>query len=223
MCGSESIRGASRRPGSAIRRSTGTGSHCLALKRVTFRPFESGPPMGGSMRRIIAKSLLLVALLICPHLLWAQSSTTGSVNLRSLGSTWIPPNLVDVNGIKMQCVVGCGAAGAFADASAFTAGVSAITNIGGVFNDGLAAVTSGNAAAARITAQRGVHVNLRNVSGTELGTSGAPLRVDPTGTTTQPVSGTVGVSGTITVAGTVTATQGGSPWGMRLQDGVGAT
>lgn len=32
------------------------------------------------------------------------------------------------------------------------------------------------------------YVNLRNAAGTEVGTSGAPLRVDPTGTTTQPVS-----------------------------------
>lgn len=50
-----------------------------------------------------------------------------------------------------------------------------------------------------------------------IGTSGAPIRTDPTGTTTQPVSGTVGVSGTVTVdgsgvtqpvSGTVTANAG---------------
>lgn len=35
------------------------------------------------------------------------------------------------------------------------------------------------------------YVNLRSAGGTELATLAAPLRVDPTGTTTQPVSGTV--------------------------------
>jgi hypothetical protein len=34
------------------------------------------------------------------------------------------------------------------------------------------------------------HVELVNSSGTEIGTSGAPARVDPTGTTTQPISAT---------------------------------
>jgi hypothetical protein len=43
---------------------------------------------------------------------------------------------------------------------------------------------------------------LHNVAGTEVGTAGAPLRVDPTGTTTQPVSGTVGITGSVAVTGT---------------------
>lgn len=38
------------------------------------------------------------------------------------------------------------------------------------------------------TSAGGIHANLRNNAGTEIGTSGAPVRVDPTGTTTQPVS-----------------------------------
>lgn len=52
------------------------------------------------------------------------------------------------------------------------------------------AATEDAVAVARITAQRAVHVNLRNNAGTETATSGNPLRVDPTGTTTQPVSAT---------------------------------
>jgi hypothetical protein len=91
-------------------------------------------------------------------------------------------------GLRVNCTVGCGGASAFADNSAFTAGTTGITNVGGVFNDGLAAVTTGNAAAPRITAQRGMHVNLRNNAGTEIATAAAPLRIDPTGGTTQPIS-----------------------------------
>ena len=48
---------------------------------------------------------------------------------------------------------------------------------------------------------------LRNSSGTEIGTNANPVRVDPTGTTTQPVSGTVTANagtGTFTISGAVT-------------------
>jgi hypothetical protein len=93
--------------------------------------------------------------------------------------------------LNVNCTGGCSSSAGFTDNSAFTAGTTTETNVGGVFNDGLAALSSGNAAAARITPNRGVHVNLRNNSGTEIATSANPLRIDPTGTTTQPVSGTV--------------------------------
>lgn len=52
--------------------------------------------------------------------------------------------------------------------------------------------TEDNVAVARITAQRAVHTNLRNNAGTEIGTSGAPVRTDPTGTTAQPVTDNAG-------------------------------
>lgn len=55
----------------------------------------------------------------------------------------------------------------------------------------------------RITAQRGLHVNLRNNAGTELGTSGAPVRTDPTGSTTQPISGTVSLANGLTTGNLV--------------------
>ena len=55
---------------------------------------------------------------------------------------------------------------------------------------------------------------LRNSSGTEIGTGADPLRVDPTGTTTQPVSGTfwqatqpVSIASAIAVTGPLTDTQ----------------
>ena len=40
------------------------------------------------------------------------------------------------------------------------------------------------------TASGALQTNLRNNSGTEVGTSSNPIRTDPTGTTTQPVSAT---------------------------------
>ena len=66
------------------------------------------------------------------------------------------------------CDSGCGGAAAFLDNAAFTAGTTPVGNIGAVFNDGLVAVTSGNAAAPRITNTRGLHVNLRSAAGAEL-------------------------------------------------------
>lgn len=54
---------------------------------------------------------------------------------------------------------------------------------------------------------------LVNSTGTEVGTASAPLRVDPTGTTPQPVSGSVSVTGTATVAGSVTVSSSALPTG----------
>lgn len=66
------------------------------------------------------------------------------------------------------------------------------SNIGGIVDDtGGSAVAENARGIARITPQRAFHVNLRDQSGTEIGTVSAALRVDPTGATIQPISGTV--------------------------------
>lgn len=54
------------------------------------------------------------------------------------------------------------------DLTAFVAGTTKLAPVAGVFNDGLANVTSGNLAAPRITTQRGLHSNLRDSSGNEI-------------------------------------------------------
>lgn len=74
------------------------------------------------------------------------------------------------------------------------------------------AATEDNIAPVRITAQRGFHVNLRNVAGTEIGTSGAPVRIDPTGITAQPVTDN---AGTLTVDAPVA-----TPVAVRISDGA---
>lgn len=92
---------------------------------------------------------------------------------------------------NVNCTSGCSAG--FVDNSAFTASTTTFGNVGGVFNDGLSALSSGNAAVTRMTTNRALHINLRNNAGAEIGTSATPIRTDPTGTTTQPVSGQVTV------------------------------
>src|SRR5262249_15279403 len=75
------------------------------------------------------------------------------------------------------------------DKSAFAEGAGRGTPIASVVNDTPAAdPTEDQAAATRITPKRALHVNLRNSGGAEIGIAAAPVRVDPTGTTVQPVS-----------------------------------
>lgn len=78
------------------------------------------------------------------------------------------------------------------------------TAMGQLDDTSTTAATEDNVAAIRITAQRAEHVNLRNAAGTEIGTSGAPVRTDPTGTTPQPSS----QSGTWTTGRTWTLASG---------------
>lgn len=101
-------------------------------------------------------------------------------------------------------ITGTISVGSTTDSSTFTAGSSTTGPIAGVFNDSVAALTSGQQGTIRSTANRALHTNLRNVAGTEIATSSNPLRVDPTGTTPQPVtqSGTwniTNISGTISL------------------------
>lgn len=88
--------------------------------------------------------------------------------------------------------------------------------VGGELDDTAPVVaTEGNVSPVRITAQRAFHSNLRNNAGTEVGTATDPVRVDPIGTTTQPVSITAAnfpdnePFNLAQVAGTATATGNG--------------
>lgn len=135
------------------------------------------------------------------------------------------------NAVRVNIVAGAGSGGtAMTDEAAFTEATTSFTPIGGVFNDALASdPTAGQAAAARITSDRALHTNLRSASGTEIATAGAPLRVDPTGTTAQPVTdnsstlsvddggGALTVDGTVAVSGSVTVVDGGGT--LSVDDG----
>jgi hypothetical protein len=111
--------------------------------------------------------------------------------------------------LHVVCDSGCSSSAGFADNGAFTTGTTAINPVGGLFDDTPpTAITTGHAASARITNNRALHINIRNQAGTELATATNPVRTDPTGTTTQPVSGTVtaniGTSGSLALDASVT-------------------
>lgn len=102
------------------------------------------------------------------------------------------------------------------DQDPFTYGTSSQQTIGGVYQDSGASLTAGEMGAARVTQNRALHTNLRDASGNESATSGNPLRVDPTGTTAQPVTDN---GGSLTVDGTIAATQSGT-WNINNVSGT---
>lgn len=111
------------------------------------------------------------------------------------------------NNLNVQCANCSGSGAAAADSATFTNATSSFAPAGGFFQTTATTnpLATGRQGMVQMTANRAFHINLRNASGTEVGTSGAPVRMDPTGTTTQPVSLT-----STTITGTVAATQSGA-------------
>jgi hypothetical protein len=107
--------------------------------------------------------------------------------------------------LHMVCDSGCSSSAGLGDSATFTPGTTVINPAGGLFDDTPpTAIATGKAAAARITNNRALHMNLRNQAGTEIGTSSNPVQVSLANTATnatavkvdgsavtQPVNGTV--------------------------------
>lgn len=85
---------------------------------------------------------------------------------------------VDATGLAYVNCANCSGSGASAvDSAAFAPGTSVMAPSGFAFNDGLSALSSGTQGTGRITSFRAQHVNLRNNSGTEIGTASTPIQV----------------------------------------------
>jgi hypothetical protein len=67
--------------------------------------------------------------------------------------------------------------GGAADGTTFTENSSTFSATGGVYNEAMGGIVSGKEYASRITSQRGLHSNLRNEYGIELGTATNPIMV----------------------------------------------
>src|SRR5262245_35845877 len=107
---------------------------------------------------------------------------------------------VNAAGTAFESCAGAGGGGGAdirqQDKSAFVEGTGTAVVIGGGFNDTISADPGEDQfAAARVTAKRALHANLRSAAGVELGTAAVPLRIDPTGTTRQSATGTGAVLG----------------------------
>ena len=144
---------------------------------------------------------------------YTEGATTspgiGTLSLARYLST--PPSLTNgqMNALQLDSagnlkVTGSLSVGGTTDNSAFTAGTSTGTPSMGFYHSTIDAVTDGRSAVVAITANRAQHSNLRNASGTEVGTASTPLQVSIANTganatavkvdgsaVTQPVSGTV--------------------------------
>lgn len=136
------------------------------------------------------------------------------------GTVVIAPNQPPVN-VSGSVVAVISGGSIKTDRTTYTEATSTFTPVGGVFNDTLGAdLTEDQSGASRMTARRGQHVNLRDSSGTEIGTTLAPLAVSGTVSvnphavfqTAGPwaVSGSIGgfttiVSSTLTRPGNTTA------------------
>jgi hypothetical protein len=90
-------------------------------------------------------------------------------------------NMVSLTGtagnLNVQCANCSGSGASAVDGAAFTVSSSVFAPAGGVFNDGLSALSSGTQAMARLTSFRAEHVNLRDNSGVAIGVAAAPLQV----------------------------------------------
>ena len=87
---------------------------------------------------------------------------------------------------------------------AANAALGKVTAIGGQRDDeSITLATENTISPIRITSYRAQHVSLRNEIGVEVGSAGTPLRVDPTGITTQPISfvGQQPIHGTVQIGG----------------------
>jgi hypothetical protein len=98
--------------------------------------------------------------------------------------------------LHVVCDSGCSSSTAPADESTFTAGTTSQTPVGGFFQTTATnnALTTGQMGAFQVTAQRAIFSNLRNASGTEVGTSATPLQV-------------TGANGSFPISGNLTGNQ----------------
>src|SRR5579884_2249669 len=124
---------------------------------------------------------------------------------------------LDANGyLEVNIKAGAGSGGFSAtDEAAWTAGTSSVEPVGGVYNDSATALTAGQEGTFRATANRALHVNLRDASANQL--LGSKTSANSLPVVIASDQGAVPVSGTFwqatqPVSGTVTANQGGSNW-----------
>jgi len=117
----------------------------------------------------------------------AGANTIGAISNTSFDATASGSPLT-ATGSSLNVNITGGASTGSTDEDTYTYGSSSFTPVGGVYQDTSPTLTAGQSGAARLTAYRGIHSNLRDSSGNEIGTSGSPLRIDPTGATTQPIS-----------------------------------
>jgi hypothetical protein len=121
---------------------------------------------------------------------WANGTLGAMANYGTSPGAVLVPGVNAFITNTITCANCSGSGVSAVDEAAFTPATSLFAGTGGFFQTTATSnpLTTGQQGMFQVTANRALFTNLRNAAGTEIGTSGAPLRVDPTGTTTQPVS-----------------------------------
>lgn len=178
---------------------TPSGTQDTNLKQIngTTVLAGSGATAAGSQRVTVAVDSATVA---GSASLPTGSNTIGKVDQGAAGTaaaSWFTKisdgtdivGISTVGGAKALKVDVVQTAGSQTDETTFTPGTSLFTAVGGEVDDTATdTIDEGEQGAFRMTGQRALHTNLRNNSGTEIGTASNPVRTDPTGTTAQPVA-----------------------------------
>ncbi len=160
----------------------------------------------------------------------SAGGASANVNLAQVGGvTQSGSNVVDTGNSALRVNVVAGAASGYAgqyDKTAFVEGSTLFVVNGGEYNVSATSPASGQAAAALITQFRAIHTNPRNSAGIELATVGNPFRIDPVGSTAQPIFGSAtvyqgtlpwavaGSGGLFQISGSATVFQGTPPWAV---------
>lgn len=130
---------------------------------------------------------------------WNINNVSGTVSLPT-GAATAANQSTEITALQLLDDIVASEGGAF----------TKVATIGGELDDtSTTAASEDTVSPVRITAQRAMHTNLRDASGTEIATASNPVRIDPTGTTPQPVtqSGTWNITN---VSGTVSLPTGAS-------------
>jgi hypothetical protein len=112
----------------------------------------------------------------------AAGSSAWPIAITNTSDTVVKPGDSVNSAIRVNIVAGGSGGASQVDESSFVEGTTSFTPIGGVLNDIITSdPTEDQAAAARITAKRALHVNLRDSSGVEFGTTGNPIIISGSG------------------------------------------
>lgn len=114
----------------------------------------------------------------------AIGSGAWPITITNTSDTVVKPGDSANSAIRVNIVAGSITGGGVSqiDESSFVEGATSFNPIGGVLNDTITSdPTEDQAAAARITAKRALHVNLRDSSGVEFGTTGNPIIISGSG------------------------------------------
>jgi hypothetical protein len=91
-------------------------------------------------------------------------------NTPAVSSAQLPSSLDGSGYLKVNCETGCSSSGgaSLADEGTFTQGTTSFTPIGGIYNTSITNLSSGQAGAAQLTADRNLFTNINKVGGVQV-------------------------------------------------------